>query len=132
MREVQATNLCEAGIQDVMRDIWRPFKQSQAFTNMEGALAGATTGSPKVAKSGTIDGVGKYAAGVINYYQPVGDNYSRMVVIRAVGWMDHNNNGIADATEPRKTVDVTAEFTSLDRGLRLHLLHQQLRLDARV
>ena len=110
MREVQATNLCEAGIQDVMRDIWRPFKQSQAFTNMEGVLAGATTGSPKLAKSGTLSGVGKYAAGVINYYQPVGDNFSRMVVIRAVGWMDHNNNGIADATEPRKTVDVTAEF----------------------
>src|SRR5690606_13660375 len=110
MREVQTTHLCEAGIQSVLRDVWRPFKQDQTFFDMETRLAGATSGAAKIATTAEMTGVGRYAAGVVKYWQPNGDSYARMVVVRAVGWVDQNFNGVADAGEPRKTVDVTAEF----------------------
>ena len=110
LEEVQTTHLCEAGVQVVLRDLWRPFKTDQNFLLMEDVAAGASEDLPKAAQTGEIAGSGRYAAGIIEYYQPNGDNYARMIVVRAVGWIDENDNGIADAGEPRKTVDVTAEF----------------------
>lgn len=109
-REVQATHLCDAGIQAVMLSLWRPFKQSQAFVDMDAALTGASELNPKVPLTGELPGVGQYASGVVRYWSPAGDVFSRMVVVRSVGWIDRNSNGVADAGEPRKTVDVTAEF----------------------
>lgn len=110
MLEVQTTHLCEAGVQSVLRDIWRPFKKSQIFTTMEADCLGASTSVIKMARTSLVDGQGRFASGVIKYYAPGGDSYARMVVVRSVGWIDRNNNGVADAGEPRKTVDVTAEF----------------------
>jgi len=110
MREVQTTNLCDAGVQAVMLSIWTPFKQSQIFTDMDSNLSGATETNPRAAMTNELPGVGRYAAGVIKMWRPNGDSYSRMVVIRSVGWIDRNFNGVADSGEPRKTVDVTAEF----------------------
>ncbi len=110
MREVQTTNLCDAGVQAVMLSIWTPFKQSQIFVDMDSNLAGASETNPRAAQTNELPGVGRYAAGVIKMWTPNGDSYSRMVVIRSVGWIDRNFNGVADSGEPRKTVDVTAEF----------------------
>ncbi|MCA0362017.1 MAG: hypothetical protein LCH41_13320 [Armatimonadetes bacterium] len=110
MREVQTTNLCDAGVQAVMLSIWTPFKQSQIFTDMDSNLSGATETNPRAAMTNELPGVGRYAAGVIKMWRPSGDAFSRMVVIRSVGWIDRNFNGVADSGEPRKTVDVTAEF----------------------
>lgn len=108
--EAQTTQLCDAGIQSVLLSLWRPFKQSQMFTDLDTQLTGATELAPKSAQSSELTGVGKFAAGVIKYWQPAGDNYGRMVVIRVIGWVDRNGNNIADADEPRKTVDVVSEF----------------------
>lgn len=110
MLEVQTTQLCEAGIQSVLRDLWRPFKIDQNFYTIETMCTGATEAAPMSPKSESMPGVGKVAAGVIKYYSPGGDAYARIIVVRAVGFIDRNNNGIADTGEPRKTVDVSAEF----------------------
>ncbi|MDI9639913.1 hypothetical protein QPK87_19685 [Kamptonema cortianum] len=110
LKEVQVTNLCDAGVQAVLRDLWRPFKTSQHFVDLDTALGMASHASPKAALTSEVSGVGRYAAGVVSYTTPNGDNYARMIVIRSVGWIDRNNNGLADSNEPRKTVDVTAEF----------------------
>lgn len=108
--EAQTTQLCDAGVQSLLLSLWRPFKQSQMFADLDTQLTGATELAPKSAQSSELTGVGKFAAGVINYWQPSGDNYGRMVVIRVIGWVDRNGNNIADADEPRKTVDVVSEF----------------------
>lgn len=110
LREVQTTHLCEAGIQVVLRDLWRPFKKNQTFYEMEVLATGATDQNPKGAQTAEMPGVGRYASGIVGFYTPNGDTYARMVVVRSVGWIDKNNNGIADTGEPRKTIDVTAEF----------------------
>lgn len=109
-QEVQATHLCDAGVQAVMLSLWRPFKQTQAFHDMETLLAGSTAAIPKAAMTDELPGVGRYASGVIGYWKPAGDNFARMVVIRSIGWIDQDFDGIADPGEPRKTVDVVAEF----------------------
>lgn len=110
MLEVQTTHLCEAGAQVVLRDLWKPFKKNQNFSNMDTVTAGATETTPKNAETDKLPGVGRYAAGIIGSYSPGGDSYARIITVRSVGWIDTNNNGVADADEPRKTVDVTAEF----------------------
>lgn len=109
-QDVQTTHLCEAGIQSLLRDLWRPFKISQIFTTMEDACAGASPGAPRASLAGEINGVGKFASGVIGFFSPGGDPYARMVTVRSIGWIDRNNNNLVDADEPRKTVDVVAEF----------------------
>lgn len=108
--DVQTTHLCDAGMQSVLLSLWRPFKQSQVFTDLDSQLTGATELSPKAAQTAEVGSVGKYAAGVVKYWQPSGDNYGRMVLIRVIGWVDKNGNNIADTNEPRKTVDVVSEF----------------------
>lgn len=108
--EVQTTHMCEAGIQSVLRSIWRPFKISQRFDDLEARCSGATSEDPKVSLAGSMSNVGSYAAGVIAEWMPEGDTYTRMVVVRSVGWQDLNQNGALDEGEPQKTVDVTATF----------------------
>lgn len=108
--DVQSTHLCEAGIQSVLRDLWRPFKINQTFADMEGRCASASIESPKVTLSGSVGSIGSYSAGVIGYSDPDSDPYKRLVTVRAVGWVDRNSNGTLDAGEPRKIVDVTACF----------------------
>lgn len=108
--EVQTTHMCEAGIQSVLRSLWRPFKISQRFDDLESRCSGATSEDPKVSLAGSMNSVGNYAAGVIAEWMPEGDTYTRMVVVRSVGWQDLNQNGALDEGEPQKTVDVTATF----------------------
>lgn len=108
--DVITSNLCEAGNQEVMRTLWRPFKISQKFTDMDNALAGATISVPKGAVLQTLPGVGKFSAAVISYSTPDGDTFTRNVVIRTVGWLDRDNDNRVDNGEPRKTVDVSAAF----------------------
>lgn len=110
MMDVQTTNLCEAGVQEVLRDLWRPFKVEQNYNSMEGAVAGASPSSPRNTISGEIPGVGRYSAGVIGFYSPGLDPYARVVVVRSVGWIDTNGNGVLDPGEARKIVDVAASF----------------------
>lgn len=108
--EVQTTHMCEAGIQSVLRSLWRPFKISQRFDDLESRCSGASSEDPKVSLAGSMSNVGSYAAGVIAEWMPEGDTYTRMIVVRSVGWQDLNQNGALDAGEPQKTVDVTATF----------------------
>lgn len=107
--EVQTTHLCEAGVQDVIRNLWRTFKTNQTFTAMDTSCTGASTGTPLASLAGTVTNVGRYSAGVISYSTSV-DGFSRTVLIRAVGWFDANNNATLDANEPRKTIDVTFQL----------------------
>lgn len=111
VQEIQTTHIAEAGVQELLRNLWRNFKTSQSFADMETACMGASLGSPRAALSGTLPNVGAYAASVIGFEQPGGDTYTRFVTVRAVGWVDRNNNGALDAGEPRKVVDVMSRFS---------------------
>lgn len=111
--EVQTTHLCEAGVQSVLRALWRPFKVSQNFANIDANCGNATTSAPYTPTEGTgsITGVGKFTAGVIKSVQPSGDTYTRLVTVRSVGWIDTNNNGTLDSNEPSKIIDVIATYS---------------------
>ncbi len=106
--DVKATHLCEAGVQAVLRSLWRPFKSTQTFTAFDSSVSGASTGNPAAASSGAITGVGGYAAGVISV-QTI-DTYTRIITIRSVGWIDSNRDGALQSGEPQKVVDVIATF----------------------
>lgn len=111
--DVQTTHLCEAGVQSVLRELWRPFKINQNFVYMEDVCEGASAETPLASLSGHIAGVGgngRFAAGVIGFFEPNDDTYTRLVTVRAVGWIDRDNDGALDSSEPRKTVDVTARY----------------------
>lgn len=107
-KEVQTTHLCEAGIQSVLRSLWRPFKSTQVFTALDAATTGASVSSPTNSIAGTVPGVGNFAAGVIKVINQ--DSYTRIVTVRGVGYLDLNGNGRMDAGEPQKVVDVIATF----------------------
>jgi hypothetical protein len=108
--EVQTTHLCEAGVQEVLRVLWRRFKKDQDFDYLELVLSGANSSNPKGCLSDDLDNVGVYSAGVIDYRQPPGDPFSRLVTIRSVGFLDRDGDGSLDDGEIRKVVDVTARF----------------------
>lgn len=107
--DAQMTQLCDAGIQTVLRNYWRDFKVSQSFDLLT-ACEGATTAAPKGGMTGTLPSVGKFSAAIISFQQPGNDTYSRQVTIRSVGYIDSDNDGSLDAGEPAKIVDVKATF----------------------
>lgn len=111
VQEIQTTHIAEAGVQELLRNLWRNFKVTQSFEDMEDACAGASVANPQAALSGTLPNVGAYAASVVNFAMPGTDTYTRFVTVRAVGWIDRNSNGTLDAGEPRKVVDVMARFS---------------------
>lgn len=108
--DIVSTHLCEAGVQSVLRNLWRPFKINQNFVNMEDVCDDAAIDDPKATVAGEIQGVGDFSAGVISFSMPNNDPFTRMVTVRAVGWLDRNNNNVLDDNEPRKVVDVTGQF----------------------
>lgn len=108
VRESQTTQLCEAGLQATMREVWRPFRSSQKFTAMQSACAGASVSNPRVVQSGDLPGQGRYTAGVIAFNQV--NNYLATVTIRSVGYLDLNDNGALDGNEPMKQVDAVARY----------------------
>jgi hypothetical protein len=115
-QDVQTTHLSEAGVQSVLRNLWRNFKVSQSFTDMDTACNGASTSVPRASSSGDVPTVGRFAASVIRYSTPLNaanqpDTWTRDVTVRAVGYMDRNGNAALDAGEPRKIVDVMARFS---------------------
>ncbi len=107
--EVRLTNVCEAGIQDLLLSLWKPFRNYQAFNDLDFALTGASPGSPKGTTTGSTHDNNVYSAGVIGYTDP--DTYNRIVTIRVVAWQDTNNNGALDANETQKVVDVSTVFS---------------------
>ncbi|MBL8049181.1 MAG: hypothetical protein JNJ45_10925 [Chthonomonas sp.] len=108
--DVQTTGLCEAGVQSSLRSLWRPFRANQTFTAMDAACTGATINNPLSTQSGSLDGVGRFSSGVVGYSTPTGNTYVRNVTIRAVGWVDADNDGVLDTNEARKIVDVQARY----------------------
>jgi len=110
VHDIQTTHLCEAGVQTVLRSLWRPFKIDQNFENLDTVCYGASPEQPEGAIAGTIPNVGAFSSGVIGYSQPPNDPYTRIVRVRAVGWIDRNGNGALDDGEPRKTIDVNSTF----------------------
>lgn len=108
--ETQTTHLCEAGVQSVLRALWRPFKATQNFGGMDVACSGASPSSARETLTSALPGVGLVSAGVVGIETPTGDSYTRVVTIRSVGWIDRNGNGTLDAGESTKVVDVTAQF----------------------
>lgn len=108
--DVQMTHVCEAGVQTVLRNLWRPFKIDQTFHDMDDWCEGSGPNNPALVAGGDIEGVGVFSAGVIGYTSPGGDPYSRIVTVRAVAFRDQNGNGQLDQGESSKTVDVAARF----------------------
>jgi hypothetical protein len=108
--ESRGTWLSDTAVQEVVANYWKDFKVTQNFAVMDTQLTGATAGSPKGSVSGSIPDVGNFAAGVIGYSKAT-NNESRTIVIRGVGFMDHNGNNVADSDEPMKTIDVRIAFS---------------------
>ena len=108
--DVQMTQLCDAGVQTVLRTYWRDFRATQAFDLLTSTCTGASIENPTATTTGTLPGVGSFSAAIISYSQPVGDTYTRYVTIRAVGYIDRNNNGQLDSNEPAKIIDVKVTF----------------------
>ncbi len=113
--EIQATPHCDAASQAVQLKLWTPFKENQNFTIMDSVCVGASISNPLATYSGSIPGGGNYTGGVISY--TLVDSYTRVAVIRCVGWIDMNGNGVLDANEPCKTVDVTATYALQRSGV---------------
>jgi hypothetical protein len=107
-REAQATHLCEAGVQSVLRALWRPFREAQKFTPIAQATNGASPETPAVVRSGSLEGGGRYVAGVIGYQQV--SPYLGIVTVRAVGFDDTNENGALDTGEAFKEVRAVARY----------------------
>lgn len=107
---VQTSNLCEAGIQSTLRQFWREFKISQTFTSMDSICTGATEASPRGSVTGSVGSVGRFSAGVVRFEQPGTDTYTRHVLVRAVGWIDSDGDGVVDPSEPVKVIDVNSTF----------------------
>ncbi len=108
LRDIQTTHLCEAGLQAVQRTLWRPFRQSQKFTDMVNACQGADVGNEKVVTTGEVPGVGRFSAAVIGFSQP--NTYLAVVKIRSIGFIDRNSNGVLDNGESFRQVDTVARF----------------------
>lgn len=108
--DVQMTQLCDAGVQTILRSYWRDFKVSQSFDALDTNCTNASIANPKAVTNGSLPNVGRFSVGVIAFAQPTGDSYSRQVTIRAVGYIDSNGNGSLDSNEPAKIVDVKATF----------------------
>ncbi len=108
--DVQMTQLCDAGVQTLLRTYWRDFRDTQDFSTMTTAFTDASISSPKGTMTGTLPGVGNYSVAVISFATPSNDTYSRTVTVRAVGFIDRNSNGTLDSNEPAKIVDVKVTF----------------------
>ena len=108
--DVQMTQLCDAGVQTLLRTYWRDFRDTQDFDLLESTCSGASVNNPKGNMTGNVPGVGNFSAGFISYSQPTGNTYTRYVTIRAVGYIDRNNNGALDSNEPAKVIDVKVTF----------------------
>ena len=108
--EIQTTHLCEAGVQTILQNLWKTFKTSQKFTSLDTTCANSSNSAPTATVSGSVTGIGNYSAGVTMIQTPTGDAYTRIIRIRAVGWIDQNGNGHLSSNEPQKTVDVTVTF----------------------
>jgi len=108
--DVQATHLCEAGVQSVLRVLWRDFKIQQHFEDMDQACQGAGLLDPKISQAGELEKVGRFSAGVVGIATPDENPYVRMITVRAVGYLDTNGNSSLDDGEAAKTIDVTARF----------------------
>lgn len=110
--DVLVTNLVEAGVQSILRDVWRTFKVDQHFETIDPIYNNASATQPKGTLSGRL-GIrgGSFGAGVVSYQSP--DMYTRNVLVRSVGWLDVNGNGAMNEGEPRKTVDVAVSFSLL-------------------
>ena len=99
-----STNICEAGVQEQLRQLWRPFKTSQIFDSLDSALNNASPSHPKNSAAGSLQNQNRYVSGVIDYNKL--DNYNRIVTVRSVGWVDADNDSTLDNGEVRKVVDV--------------------------
>ena len=108
--EARANALAESAYLDCIKGIWGDFKASQTLGTLDTALNGATPGSPKATVLGSVFDTGAYSAGVISIETPATDPASRIITIRALGWVDSNDNGALDPGEPTKTLDYKVEL----------------------
>lgn len=115
--EIQTMNLCEAGTQEALLNLWLPFQQTQTFTAFDAATSGASISAPLATIQSSIPNIGTntgaFASGVIAVAAP--DSYTRIVTIRTTGWIDLNSDGLLDANDPFKVVDTTETF-ALERS----------------
>jgi hypothetical protein len=111
--DMRLLNLCEAGFDAELVALWIPFKLGQDFDDIDAAYSSASEASPLGVIGGEFDSVGSYTVGIIGLSAP--DTYNRYVTVRAVGFIDRNDNGQLDGGEPRRVVDAVKVF-SLDRS----------------
>ncbi|MES1227724.1 MAG: hypothetical protein ABUL72_03580 [Armatimonadota bacterium] len=109
--EARANALAESAFYDCLQGTWSKFKVAQTLTSLDTALNGASVSSPRATVLGTVTDDGSYSAGVIGIETPTGDPASRVITIRALGWVDSNENGALDSGEPVKTLDYKVQLS---------------------
>ncbi len=106
-------HVAEAGVQAETNSIWQNFKAAQTFAAIDTQTSAASNSNPCLTVSSVVTGQQRYTVSVVGYQNP--DSYHRILTFLAVGWLDSNNNGMLDASEPRRAFMVQVEF-SLSRA----------------
>lgn len=112
----QLTYLCEAGINQLLPELWRPVKVDQNFWDLQGNLTGLPANPDvkswgveiRLPRAGEVPGVGRFAVGVIGWNKV--NDYGSQVILRSVGWIDTNNNAVREADEAFKVVHSVVTF----------------------
>ena len=108
-----ALNAAEAGINMQVSILWRPFKISQRYTDMDSNCTGASTSAPKMViasnfQSDTAYNI-RYTVGVVNYTSV--SSYQRLLTIQSVGWIDSNKNGALDSNEISRAIECQVQMS---------------------
>lgn len=109
----QSLNAADAGVQDASSVAWNDFRTSQRFESLDLQCSGASTTSPRLARTGALPGRGRYFACVTDY--EVVDNWNRRLSILSIGWDDRNNNATIDAGESPRALRSQVQL-SLERS----------------
>ena len=108
-----ALNAADAGLQHEFNVLWRQFRVVQRFDDLDNTFTGTTASAPRSVLSGSFPSSVRYTAGLVNYVWYT--KYSRRLVIRSVGWVDQNGNGVLDEGEPSRGIETQIQF-SLERS----------------
>lgn len=111
--DISLQQTCEGAVQDILVQLWKPFKVAQSFDSLDATLSGASKSLPRGTVTGVLDENRAYSVAVVGYDEP--DSYSRILRLRAVAWDDRNSDGSLSSDEDQKVVDVAVVF-SLSRS----------------
>lgn len=108
-----ALNAADAALEDEYNELWKDFRITQRFDVVDSQCEGASRNTPKMIRTGSLAGGGRYWAWVEDYQEL--DNWRRQVTVVAVGWDDRNGNGQLNPGESPRALR-TQILLALDRS----------------